>query len=151
MKKQRMILAVLVISLLTIGISVFAQMTHPWRNGPVWELAFIQMKPGMSNAYLKYIATDWKKEQEALKAAGIVLSYKVLETEGHTPGDWNLILMSEFKDLASMEANESKAEATTQQVIGNDEKQMQGYEERAKIREVMGSRLAREIVLEPRQ
>ncbi|MFY9528374.1 MAG: hypothetical protein WBC04_16845 [Candidatus Acidiferrales bacterium] len=151
MKKQRMLFAVLVVSLLAVGISVFAQMSRPWRNGSVWTLAFIQMKPGMNNAYLKYVATDWKKEQEALKSQGIVLSYKVLETEGHTPGDWNLILMSEFKDLASLEANEAKAEATAQQVVGNDEKQMQGYKERAEIREVMGTRLAREITLEPRQ
>jgi hypothetical protein len=151
MKKQRMLFAVLVVSLLAVGISVFAQMSRPWRNGSVWTLAFIQMKPGMNNAYLKYVATDWKKEQEALKSQGIVLSYKVLETEGHTPGDWNLILMSEFKDLTSLEANEAKAEATAQQVVGNDEKQMQGYKERAEIREVMGTRLAREITLEPRQ
>ncbi len=150
MKKQRMLFVVLVVSLLAVGISVFAQMNRPWRNGSVWELAFIQMKPGMNTAYLKYVASDWKKEQEALKAQGIVLSYKVLETEGHTPGDWNLILMTEFKDLASLEANEAKAEAIAQQVVGNDEKQMQGYKERAEIREVMGTRLAREITLEPR-
>lgn len=100
---------------------------------------------------MKYLATDWKKEQEALKAEGLILSYKVLETEGHTPGDWNLMLMTEFKDLASLEANEAKADAVTQRVIGNDEKMMQGYKERAEIREVLGSRLAREIILEPRR
>jgi len=151
MKKQRVLLAVTIVSLLAVAISVFAQMNRPWRNGSVWELSFVQMKPGMDDAYLKYVATDWKKLQEALKAQGIVLSYKVLETEGHTPGDWNLILMSEFKDLASLEANEAKADAIGQQVAGNDEKQIQGYKERAEIREVMGTRLAREIILEPRQ
>jgi hypothetical protein len=151
MKKQRVLLAVTIVSLLAVAVSVFAQMNRPWRNGSVWELSFVQMKPGMDNAYLKFVATDWKKEQEALKAQGIVLSYKVLETEGHTPGDWNLILMSEFKDLASLEANEAKADAVAQQVVGNDEKQIQGYKERAEIREVMGTRLAREIILEPRQ
>jgi len=117
----------------------------------VWELAFIRMKPGMESTYMKYVATDWKKEQEALKAEGLVLSYKVVETEGHTPGDWNLILMTEFKDLASLEANEAKAEAVTQRVIGNDERQAQGYRDRSEIREVMGTRLAREIILEPRR
>jgi hypothetical protein len=35
-------------------------------------------------------------------------------------------------------------------VIGNDDKQMQGYKERAEIREVMGNRLAREVILEPK-
>jgi hypothetical protein len=37
-----------------------------------------------------------------------------------------------------------------QKVIGDDQKQMQGYKDRLEIREVLGTRLAREIVLEPR-
>ncbi len=151
MKTQRILLGSLAALLLLLGISVFAQVTRPVRNGSVWEVNFIRIKPGMGSAYMKYLATDWKKEQEALKAEGLILSYKVLETEGHTPGDWNLMLMTEFKDLASLEANEAKADAVTQRVIGNDEKMKQGYKERAEIREVLGSRLAREIILEPRR
>jgi hypothetical protein len=34
-------------------------------------------------------------------------------------------------------------------VFGGDEKVMQGYKERSDIREVLGTRLAREISLEP--
>ena len=37
-----------------------------------------------------------------------------------------------------------------QKVEGDDTKQMQGYKERADIREVQGTRVARELVLEPR-
>ena len=60
------------------------------------------------------------------------------------------MLMTEYKNLASMEANEDKSEAVAQKVIGNDEKQMQGYKDRLEIREVMGNRLAREVILEPK-
>jgi len=49
-----------------------------------------------------------------------------------------------------LEANEDKSDAILQRVIGDDQKQMQGYRDRAEIREVLGGRLAREIVLEPR-
>ena len=49
-----------------------------------------------------------------------------------------------------MEANEPKADAMAQRVVGDDQKQMQGYKDRADMREVLGERLAREIVLEPR-
>jgi hypothetical protein len=58
--------------------------------------------------------------------------------------------MTEYKDLASLEANQDKADALAQKVIGDDQKQIQGYKERSEIREVMGDRLAREIVLEPK-
>ena len=150
MKKNVTLLVVLVVSLLVVGISALAQVKRPWHNGSVWALSFIQMKPGMDNAYLNYVASDWKKLQEALKTQGVILSYKVLETEGHTPADWNLILMVQYKDLASLEANEAKEDTVLQQVAGDDQKQMQGYKERAEIREVMGARVAREILLEPR-
>jgi hypothetical protein len=151
MKTQRLLIMSLLVCFLLLCFSVYAQVSRPYRNGSVWTLAFIRMKPGMDNAYKNYIAGEWKKQQEALKAEGISLSYKVLESEAHSPQDWNLLLMTEYKDLASLEANEKKADALAQRVVGNDEKQMQGYRERLEIREVMGGRLAREIVLEPRQ
>jgi hypothetical protein len=108
---------VLVVSLLVVGISVFAQVKRPWHNGSVWAMSFIQMKPGMDTAYLNYVASDWKKLQEAMKAQGIILSHKVLETEGHTPGDWNLILMAQYKDLATLEANETKEDTVLRVTI----------------------------------
>jgi hypothetical protein len=151
MKTQRVLIAVLIVCFISLCLSVYAQVSRPYHNGSVWTIAFIRMKPGMDNAYKNYLVSDWKKQQEALKAQGITLSYKVLETEAHENEDWNLMLMTEYKDLASLEANEKKADAIAQRVIGPDEKQMQGYKERADIREVMGQRLAREIVLEPGQ
>ena len=151
MQRQRVLMGLLVATILLLSVSVYAQMSRPWRNGSVWQVAFIRVKPGMDTAYLTYLTGDWKKEQEAMKAEGMVLSYKVIQTEGHTPGDWNLMLMTEYKDLATMEANQGKADALAQRTIGNDEKQMQGYKDRLEIREVLGTRLAREIVLEPKK
>ncbi|MCA1628188.1 MAG: hypothetical protein LC742_09525 [Acidobacteria bacterium] len=151
MKTNRVITGSLVISLLLLGVSVFAQVNRPYRNGSVWSIGFIRMKPGMETAYLNYVATDWKRDQEELKKDGQILSYKVLQTESHGPTDWNLMLMTEYKDMATREANEAKEDALYQRVIGNDEKQRQGYRERLEIREVLADRLAREIVLEPRR
>lgn len=151
MKTTRVLTGSLIVSLLLLGVSVFAQVNRPYRNGSVWSIGFIRMKPGMETAYLNYIATDWKREQEELKKDRQSLSYKVLRTEGHNPGDFNLMLMTEYKDMATMEANVAKEDALVQRVIGNDEKQRQGYRERLEIREVLAERLAREIVLEPRR
>ena len=148
--KQRILTCSLLVSLALLGLSVYAQVSRPYRNGSVWDISFIRMKPGMETAYLTYLTTDWKREQEALKSNGYSLSYKVLETESHNPNDFNIILMTEFKDLASLEANEKKMDALGQQVVGSDQKQQQGYREREAIRDVLGGRLAREIVLEPR-
>jgi len=136
--------------LLVGGLSVYAQVKRPYRPGSVWTMNFIRMKPGMETAYLTYVSGAWKAEQEAAKKEGLVLSYKVLTTEGHSTGDFNIILMTEYKDLATMEANAVKGEALLQKVVGDDQKQMQGYKDRSEIREIVGDRLAREMVLEPR-
>ncbi len=151
MKHNRILIGSLVVLLLATSLVVLAQVNRPYRNGSVWNVAFIRMKPGMETAYLNYIATDWKRSQEASKKEGLILSYKVLTTEAHGGGDFNIMLMTEYKDLATMEANENKADNLAQQIVGNDQKQMQGYKERLEIREVLQDRLAREIILEPRR
>lgn len=151
MRKQRILGICIGMCLLLLGASVYAQIVRPTHAGTVWQISFIHVKPGMVSAYDKYLASDWKKEQEALKAAGIVLSYKVIGTEAHSPNDWDLMLMVEYKDLASVEANEDKVDALLQKTVGGDEKVMQGYKERSEIREVLGTRLAREVILEPKK
>lgn len=148
---RRLAGSLIALLLLVVSVTVYAQVSRPYRNGSVWDIGFIRMKPGMDTAYLDYVAGPWKREQEEMKKAGLILSYKVLTTEAHGSGDWNIMLMTEYKDMATLEANEAKADALAQQVSGNDEKQRQGYRERLEIREVLGNRLAREVILEPRR
>lgn len=151
MTKKRLLLGALVLALGLGGFTVYAQMARPYHDGSVWNIAFIHMKSGMETAYMNYLASEWKREQEAQKAEGLILSYKVIAVESHTPGEFNLMLMTEFKSLAAMEAGQDKAEAVGQRVIGNDQKQMEGYKNRAEIRDVLGARLGREIILEPKK
>jgi hypothetical protein len=150
MKRNRILISSLIVLVLTVSVVVVAQVKRPFSNGSVWSISFIKMKPGMETAYLNYVAGDWKREQDALKKDGQILSYKVITTEAHGSNDWNIMLMTEYKDLATREANEDKADSLAQTVIGNDEKQMQGYRDRLQIREVLDIRTAREIGLEPK-
>jgi len=151
MKRNRILASLVIVLLLTLSIVVVAQVSRPFHNGSVWSIGLIQMKPGMENAYLTYVSGDWKREQEALKKDGQIISYKVLTTESHSSTDWNIMLMTEYKDMATMEANQAKADNLLQTVIGTDEKQMQGYRDRLQIREVLQNRIAREIILEPKR
>jgi hypothetical protein len=150
-KTKHLHIGALVAATVLLCISVFAQVNRQYRNGSVWDISFIRVKPGMDQAYMNYLASQWKTNQEALKKEGLILSYKILATEAHGTGDWNLLLLTEYKDLATREANEPKEDALLQRVVGDDQKQMQGYKERFEIREVMGTRLAREVILEPRR
>jgi hypothetical protein len=122
----------------------------PYHEGPVWDIGFIHMKAGMEDRYLRYVAENWKREQEALKSAGLVLDYKVIGTEAHSPQDWNLMLMTQFKDLATLEANRDKMEAIAMQLEGGQQKMESGYQDRSTYRDIIGDRLGQEIILTPK-
>jgi len=150
MKKVQ--ITVVLLTVLAFAATAFAQQPEakPYRNGPVWDIGFIHAKAGMEDRYLRYVATEWKREQEALKKAGIVLDYKVITTEAHSPADFNVILMTQFKDLASLEANQDKAESIALQLEGGTQKMETGFTDRASYREVVANRLGQEIILEPK-
>ncbi len=122
----------------------------PYHEGPVWDMAFIRVKAGMEDRYMRYLADEWKREQESQKKAGYILDYKVIATEPHGAQDYDVVLMTEYKDLATMETNADKMEDLALQMFGGMPKVESGYEQRAGYREVIANRLGREIVLEPK-
>ena len=151
MKLNKILIGMAFAILLAFSVTTSAQVNRPYRDGSVWVVGVIAMKPGMDTAYKNYLATDWKKQQEALKKDGQIISYMAIQTEMHSGTDWNMLLLTEYKDLATYEANQSKGDNLLQTVAGDDAKQMQGYRERLQIREVLGNRLARQIILEPKR
>ena len=153
MKNMFRVVAVAVFAVMLLPVLTQAQTpVRPFHDGPVWDIAFIKAKPGLGLKYMNWLATDWKAEQEALKKAGLILDYKVIGTEAHSTTDWDLMLMTEFKDLATMEAQEDKREDVANKATkSDDQKMIAGYEERASWREIVGGRLAREIILEPKK
>ncbi len=58
MKHNRIATALIAVLTLTLSVVVYTQVSRPYRNGTVWNIGFIQMKPGMETAYLNYIATE---------------------------------------------------------------------------------------------
>ena len=114
--------------------------------GTVWTVTMIKMAPGMDQMYLQYLSTGFKKAEDAQVKAGFEKSYKILRTMDDG-GAWNLLILREYASLAALEANEEKADALSQQTIGTDQAQMQGYQDRSKYREVVGTKYARELVL----
>jgi hypothetical protein len=144
MISRRMSLVVAIV--VAAGIGASAQVHKYFTPGSVWTITTIRVKPGMDQAYLAYLNTTWRQTEEATVKAGYQKSYKVLRTMDDD-GGYNFILMREYSSLGSMEANVEKADALAATVIGDDTKQMQGYEDRSKVREVVGTRTVRELML----
>jgi hypothetical protein len=125
---------------------VFSQVHKYFSPGTVWTVTMIRITSGMDQMYLQYLDGQFKKSQDAQVKAGFMKSYKILRTMDD--GDsWNLLILREYASLAAIEASEEKADAMTQQVDGSDQVQMQGYQDRGKFREVVGTKYARELIL----
>ena len=133
--------------LLLSGAAVFGQVYKYYSPGSIWTVTTIRVVPGMDQAYFQYLDTTFKKDQDAQVQAGFMKSYKILRTLDDNGPSWNLIILREYTSLADMERNTEKADAKAREVSGADDIQMKGYEDRSKIREVLGTRTARELKL----
>jgi hypothetical protein len=125
---------------------VIGQVHKFFSPGTVWTVTMIKIAPGMDQSYLEYLDGRFKKAEDAQIKAGFEKSYKILRTMDDG-GAWNLLILREYTSLASLESNDEKADALSQQTDGDDQAQMQGYQERSKYREVVGTKYARELSL----
>ena len=145
--KHKLLLTAFVAVLLLLAVSVYGQIHKYYTPGTVWEVTMIRMHPGMGQQYLQYLDTELKKESEISIKNGFMKSYKILRAQDEDSG-WNLLILREYDSLASLEKNEEKADAVVQKATGiDDQKGMQGYVERSRYRDVVGTKYMRELIL----
>ena len=145
--KNKLVLSAFAAVLLMLAVSVYGQVHKYFTQGSVWAVTTIRIHPGMDQAYLEYLDTQLKKESEISIKNGFMKSYKILRAQDDDAG-WNMLIMREYESYASLEKNEEKADEALRQATGiDDQKGMQGYMDRSKIREVMGTKHMRELVL----
>jgi len=145
MKTLKTVLLIGVLALIG-AVPVIGQVHKYFTPGSVWTVTMVRMTSGMDQTYLQYLDGQFKKSEDAQVKAGFQKSYKILRTLDDD-GGWNLLILREYTDLASIEANQEKADALRQESDGNDQAQMQGYQDRSKYRELIGTKYARELNL----
>jgi hypothetical protein len=69
-----------------------------------------------------------------------------LEGTASNPDDWQIMLLVEYKNLASMEGNDDKWDAISAKVVGSEEDQKKLREIRVNMRTMYGTKLMREVV-----
>ncbi len=119
----------------------------PYTRGPVWELSFIRIVPGMGDDYLKSLATTWKRSLDEAKKEGVVVSYKIISGLASGPDDWDLLLMVEFKSWAALDGAEAKMRAIEAKIVGNPDQTRTVMTKRLEVRHILGEKLAQELFL----
>ena len=147
-KPLRRLTVALVLLLSCAGIYI-ARGEAPYTEGSVYNVALIKTKPGMTDQYLKNLAANGKAVIAEEKAEGIVLSYKILLGESANPQDFDIIILIEFKNMATFDGLREREDAIDQKLLGADaeKKDQQIMIDRAQIREIYGNKLMREITL----
>ncbi len=133
------------ILMLFCSINVSAQTSKPYTDGPVWQVQFVNAKPGMTELYLKNLSEGWIKEMRAAKDAGLIMDFKVLQAPNASGNDWNLMLMYELKNYAMLDGMSEKMDAIASKIFGSEETQHTNAVSRNDLRELQGGRLAQEL------
>jgi hypothetical protein len=118
-----------------------------WNDGPVINVASIRTVDGHFNDYMHWLATSYKKQQEAAKKAGLILSYRVIVVEARGPDDPDVLLVTEFKNWAALDHLGSKLDQITVQTEGSVAAGDKSEVDRGRIRKVLGSRTEQEALL----
>jgi hypothetical protein len=123
------------------------QSSRPYTEGPVTFVSYVRVKPGHFDDYMAYLAGPYKQLLEAQKKAGIITGWSVYSSPEQSEKDWNLILTTVFKNMAALDNLEDRTDPILKQVMGSIEKANQGSVNRGEMRELVGSRLVRELII----
>jgi len=116
-----------------------------YKEGTAWTVTFIKHKAGQDIFYLNSLADVWRQQQEALKKEGLILSYKVLQTNATRLEDYNLMLLVEYKDIKSWEANADKRAVILDKIAHENPASWKTLND-DKVFEYFGSNVSKEIL-----
>ena len=100
----------------------------------------------MSKEYLTQLKSTWIAVHDEAVKQGLILSYKVLSGSAANPEDWDILLLVEYKNMASLDGQEAKWDEIQKKVVGNEDMQKKLNENRLSMRTVFGGKLLHEIV-----
>lgn len=115
--------------------------------GPVWRVTYYHLKPGQGDAFWKDIRENMKPLFEAYKKEGFISDYKVWTnlTTDH-PNDWDVAVGILFPNYAALDQVDAKAATISTKHYGSREAMLEAAKKRSEIREVVMSKLAREVM-----
>jgi hypothetical protein len=107
----------------------------------------VKTKSGMTDEYLKGLAKTLKGTLEEAKKQNLLLDYKILLGNTATPQDFDILIMVESKNMAALDNGREKFDPIARKVVGTTDQQQAMAVKRFDIREIVGSKLMREITL----
>jgi hypothetical protein len=139
----------LLVAALLIGCasSAWSQDDHAYTEGQVTQISYIKVKPGMFDAYMRYLQGPYKQLMEEQKKAGLIVGYAIYAATARAPHEADLYLTITYKNYAALDGLTVRSDALVKKVFGSLEKSDAASIDRGKLREELGSELVQELVL----
>jgi hypothetical protein len=146
--KRRALSLFSVILLLLVVVPTSVAQNPNYNNGPVWRVIYVDVKPGMGDAFWTDIRQNFKPIYDEFKKQGWIVDYKfytnpVLEH----PGDWSVAIAIEYKNWGTLDEMGEKAAAITEKHYGSRQAMLDAGKKRNEIAPTLKSLLAREVTL----
>ena len=117
----------------------------PYKEGTVWTVTFIKVKPGMFDVYMRDLAVQRKKLMDEAKKQGLIVSERMFSGSAAGRDDWDLMLMVEYKNWGAFDGLSEKFDALALKIVGSEEKQVQSMVKRTEVREIIGGKTVQEL------
>jgi hypothetical protein len=144
---MRTLLAAFAASTMLAATALAADEAPTYDKGPVWDFGQIQTKDGHFDEYMKWVSTEWKAQEEAMKKAGYIVDYKVYLVQNQRQGEPDIILATEYKNMAALDHPVAEEMAMQAKISGSIAKADQEQVARGSIRTVLGDIMVREAIL----
>src|SRR5208337_2201088 len=143
---RKVLWATLFVVMLLSALPMFAQSPN-YDVGPVWRVTYYHIKPGQGDAFWKDFRENLKPLYEAYKKEGFITDYKAwtnATTDG--PNDWDIAVGILFPNYAAFDQIDAKAMTIVIKHYGSRDTALDAVKKRSEIREVVMSKLAREVM-----
>ncbi len=118
-----------------------------FENGPVWDFTEGKTQDGHFDDYMKWLAGQWKAQEEALKKAGYITDYKVFVMSDPRENEGNIMLATEYPNMAAFDHSVAEQYAMQKRIFGSLTQASQQQAARGSIRTIKADYLMREAML----
>lgn len=112
----------------------------PYERGPIYTITFVRTDSNTTEAYLEQLSSVWWVMMAKAKEKGYIEDYMVLAGEAANEDDFDLMLITVFKNWAAFDTVEGPMRALEEKMFTDEEmrKRIQGFEDTGRV--IMGSK-----------
>lgn len=117
----------------------------PMTSGDYWEVTSVQLKDGGALGYAKFLATEWKADQEFAKSKGWIKGYMILSNAYPRKGEADLYLIVITDRLVTGTEGEKRSDDYIAWKKKSTAQLSKESGDRVQVREIQGTELLQEL------